>query len=502
MWVHEDGRQRTLSFAEMAKETKKTANFFKSLGIGKGDTVMLILKRHYEFWFSILALHRIGAIAIPGTHMLTTKDVVYRNNAAGIKAIVCAHDSGAAGSIDESLPQSPTLKIRVMVGVQREGWVDFQSGQAAASEDFPKPQGDELACGSDPLLMFFTSGTTGMPKMVLHNHFYPLGHITTAKYWHNVVDSGLHLTVSDTGWAKAMWGKLYGQWIAGSAIMVYDYERFVPAEMVRILSRYKVDTFCAPPTALRLMIKEDLTGCDFSNLKYATVAGEPLNPEVYHRFLQITGVRLMEGYGQSETTIIAGNFLYMTPRPGSMGRRSAQYNLMVVDDDGEECESGVVGELAIKFDSPPPGLFTGYYGDESRTAEALGNGLYRTGDTAWMDEDEYFWYVGRSDDLIKSSGYRIGPFEVESALMEHPAVMETAITGVPDAVRGQIVKATIVLARGFMPSEALKKELQEHVKRTTAPFKYPRIIEFVSELPKTISGKIRRVELRERDAKS
>lgn len=501
VWCNQAGEERTFTFSQMMRYSMRTANFLRAQGIGKGDRVMLILKRHYEFWFCVTALHRLGAIVIPATHMLTTKDVAYRNNAACVKAIICAHDSGAAQAVDDSLPQCPHLQVRIMVGAQRPGWLDFHAGIEAADDTFFRADADEPAGGADPMLLFFTSGTTGMPKMVLHDFFYPLGHITTAKYWHGCMDGGLHLTISDTGWAKAMWGKLYGQWICGSALLVFDYERYVSAELAQIVQKYKVDTLCAPVTALRLLIKEDHSGYDFSSVQHCTVAGEPLNPEVYNRFLERYNLRIREGYGQSETAIIAGNFPWVQTRPGSMGMRSPAYEVVIVDENGDNVESGVVGELAIRLhgERHPWGMFQSYYQDPQRTSDAFDTGLYRTGDTAWMDEDGYFWYVGRTDDLIKSSGYRVGPFEVESALIEHPAVLECAVTGLPDAQRGQIVKATIVLAAGYTPCPALTKDLQEHVKRTTAPYKYPRRIDFVAELPKTASGKIQRNVIRDRD---
>jgi len=503
VWCNPEGEEKLVNFAEMKRLSDKAANWFRAQGIGKGDAVMLILKRHLEFWPALLALHKLGAVAIPATHLLTVKDLVYRNNAASVKMVVCTGDGVCWSAVEESLERSPTVqKIAMVANGVKENWLDYRLGVENAEASFQRPTGAEATKNDDISLMYFTSGTTGMPKMVMHNYVYPLGHIVTAKYWQNCVDGGLHLTVADTGWAKSVWGKLYGQWISGSAVMVYDYEKFVPAEMLDVITKYKVTTFCAPPTIYRFLIHEDMSGYDFSSLQYAVVAGEPLNPEVFHKFHQATGLELKECYGQTEVTVLVGTFSGMVPRPGSMGLPNPQYKVEIVDENGERCETGVVGEIAIFTGGGiPAGMFKGYYKDEERTKTMWHDGLYHTGDTAWRDEEGYYWYVGRMDDMIKSSGYRIGPFEVESALMEHPAVLETAITGAPDEVRGQVVKATIVLAKGYEPSEKLKKELQEHVKHTTAPYKYPRIVEFVSELPKTISGKIRRVELREEDAK-
>lgn len=385
-----------------------------------------------------------------------------------------------------------------MIGADRKGWLNFTRGMENSSENFIRPLSDEATTNSDIMLLYFTSGTTGMPKMVNHDFIYPLGHILTAKYWQNVMDDGLHFTVADTGWAKSAWGKLYGQWLSGSAVMTYDYDKFVPKNLMEVIEKYKVTTFCAPPTIYRFLIKEDLSKFDLSHLKYCVVAGEPLNPEVFKQFLDQTGIKLMEGYGQTECTVTVATFPWMQPKPGSMGMPSPGYDLEIVDEDGNPCEAGNEGEIVIRTDRRKPvGMFNGYYRDDQLTASVWQNGIYKTGDMAWCDEDGYFWFVGRSDDVIKSSGYRIGPFEVESALMEHPAVLECAITAIPDPDRGQIVKATIVAAKNYIPGEELAKELQEHVKKVTAPYKYPRVVEFVTELPKTISGKIRRVQIRE-----
>ena len=498
VWCDDKGNEAIFTFGQMKFYSDKAANFFRSVGIRKGDPVMLILKRHYEFWFCTLALNKIGAITIPATHLLTTKDIIYRNNAADIKMIVCVPDPMVIQSIEESESKSPTLKHKVMIGEDREGWFNFTKEMEKRSDSFVRPTSDEATSNSDVMLLYFTSGTTGMPKMVNHDFIYPLGHILTAKYWQNVQDNGLHFTVADTGWAKSAWGKIYGQWLSGSAVMTYNYDKFVPKNLMEVIEKYKVVSFCAPPTIYRFLIKEDLTKFDLSYLKYCVVAGEPLNPEVYKQFLEHTGIRLMEGYGQTECTVALATYPWMTPKPGSMGKPTPGYNIEIIDEDGNPCEAGIEGEIVIRTaKSKPVGMFNGYYRDENLTKKVWSDGIYRTGDMAWYDEDGYFWFVGRADDVIKSSGYRIGPFEVESALMEHPAVLECAITAVPDPDRGQIVKATIILAKSYHPSEELAKELQEHVKKVTAPYKYPRIVEFVAELPKTISGKIRRVQIRE-----
>jgi acetyl-CoA synthetase len=404
--------------------------------------------------------------------------------------------------IEDSLENSPTLKYKALVAGSRDGWYNFNAELEKASDNFIKPVGKDATKIDDISLIYFTSGTTGMPKMVKHDFAYPLGHILTAKYWQNVSDGGLHLTVADTGWAKAAWGKIYGQWICGSAIFVYDYDKFVPSELLDVIVKHKVTTFCAPPTIYRFFIKEDLSKFDFSNIKHCSIAGEPLNPEVYNQFLKATGIKLMEGYGQTELTVCIGTFPWLKPKPGSMGKPSPGYDIDIIDENGNSCDVGEEGQIIIRTDKKKPvGMFKGYYRDENLTNKVWHDHIYYTGDMVWKDEDGYFWFVGRSDDVIKSSGYRIGPFEVESALLEHPAVLECAITGVPDEIRGQVVKATVVLAKGYTACEDLVRELQEHVKTVTAPYKYPRIIEFVSELPKTISGKIRRVEIRNFDRK-
>ena len=502
LWTDDQGAEIRFTFADIKRESDRTASYFQSLGIGKGDVVMLILKRRYEFWFSILALHKLGAVVIPATHLLTKKDVVYRCNTAGIKAIVAAGERVITDHIAAAMPESPTTELLVSVGPEvPEGFLDFHAGIEKAAP-FVRPE--RVNANDDVMMMYFTSGTTGEPKMVAHDFTYPLGHITTGLLWHNLHEGSLHLTIADTGWAKAAWGKLYGQWLAGACLFVYDHEKFTPADMLRKIEQYRITSLCAPPTVYRFLIREDLTKYDLSSLEYCTTAGEALNGAVYDTFLRLTGIRLMEGFGQTETTLTLATFPWMKSKPGSMGVPNPQYRIDLVTPDGRSAEDGEQGQIVIRTDGGKPlGLFKEYYLNEELTHEAWHDGIYYTGDMAWRDEDGYYWFVGRADDVIKSSGYRIGPFEVESALMTHPAVVECAITGVPDEIRGQVVKATIILAEKYraQAGEALVKELQDHVKRITAPYKYPRVIEFVESLPKTISGKIRRTEIRSADGK-
>ena len=499
-WTNDKGDHVDFTFAEIKKYSDQTASYFQSLGIGHGDMVMLILKRRFEFWFSIIALHKLGAVAIPATHLLTKKDIVYRANAADIKMIVVAGEEEITKHVLDAMPESPTVKTLVSIGPEvAEGFEDFHKGIENAAP-FTRPK--HANSNEDISLMYFTSGTTGNPKMVAHDFTYPLGHIVTGSYWHNLHSDSMHLTIADTGWGKAVWGKLYGQWIAGANVFVYDHEKFIPANMLQMIQDYGITSLCAPPTIFRFLIREDLSKYDLSSLKYCTIAGEALNPAVYESFYKLTGIKLMEGFGQTETTPTVATFPWMEPKPGSMGVPNPQYDVDLIRPDGSPVEDGEQGQIVIRTcNGKPLGLFKEYYRDSERTKEAWHDGVYYTGDIAWRDEDGYLWFVGRADDVIKSSGYRIGPFEVESALMTHPAVVECAITGVPDEIRGQVVKATIVLAKDYreVDKEVLTKEIQDHVKNVTAPYKYPRIVEFVNELPKTISGKIRRVEIRDKD---
>ena len=502
LWTNDKGECIQFTFGDLKKYTDMTASWFQSLGIGHGDKVMLILKRRYEFWFSIIALHKIGAVAIPATHLLTKKDIIYRCEAATIKMIVAAGEDVILKHIADAIPECPSLETVVSTGPEyRNGFLDFHKGISGAAP-FKRPAW--VNSNDDIMLMYFTSGTTGEPKMVAHDFTYPLGHIVTARYWHNLHENSLHFTIADTGWAKAAWGKIYGQMIAGANIFVYDHEKFTPADILQKIHDYRITSLCAPPTIYRFLIREDLSKYDLSSLEYCTTAGEALNYSVYETFLKITGIRLMEGFGQTETTLTLGTFPWMKPKPGSMGVPNPQYEIDLLKPDGRRAEEGEQGQIVIRAGRRKPvGLFKEYYRDEEKTRESWHDGCYYTGDLAWRDEDGYYWFVGRADDVIKSSGYRIGPFEVESALMTHPAVVECAITGVPDEIRGQVVKATVILSAEYKAKAGpeLVKELQDHVKRVTAPYKYPRVIEFVDELPKTISGKIRRVEIREKDSK-
>jgi acetyl-CoA synthetase len=500
LWTNDQGKEIQFTFADIKRESDKAASYFTQLGIKRGDMVMIVLKRRYQFWMVITALHKIGAAVIPATHLLTEKDIIYRAKAADIKAIVAAGDEEVVKHIEKARPNCPTVTNCISIGpIIPEGWDDYNRGVEDAPE-FVRP---ELANTNDDIsLMYFTSGTTGEPKMVAHDFTYPLGHIITAKYWHNLNEDSLHLTLADTGWGKAVWGKYYGQWIVGANVFVYDYEKFTPVDLLAIFEKYHITSFCAPPTVFRFLIREDISKYDLSALRYCTIAGEALNPSVYEKWKELTGIKLFEAFGQTETTITVGTYPMVEPRPGSMGKKGPVYDIDLMKPDGTWAEDGEQGEIVVRTHGKQPvGLFKEYYRDPELTKEAYDNGIYHTGDVAWRDEDGYYWFIGRKDDVIKSSGYRIGPFEVESALMTHPAVVECAITGVPDEIRGQVVKATIVLSADYKDKagEALIAEIQDHVKRTTAPYKYPRIIEFVDELPKTISGKIRRVEIRQKN---
>ena len=499
VWCNDLDEEHRFSFLEMSEKSSQVANMLTDLGIKKGDSVMLVVKRRYEYWFAVLALHKIGAVAIPATHLLTAKDLEYRFSAADVKMIVACNDEMLVNSID-AVTQKNGFKVKKMiVSCERDGYASFND-----YNNYPKTfeRVTPFNKNSDPMLVYFTSGTTGMPKMVLHNFTYPLGHIITAKFWQQLHDKSLHITVADTGWAKASWGKIYGQWIAGAALFTYDMDKFVPLKLLDKICKYRVTSFCAPPTVYRFLIKEDLSSYDFSCLEHATTAGEPLNAEVYNQFLKISGVQIREGFGQSETTPLIATYPWVEPVPGSLGKASPLYGVKLLNEQAEVCLPGDEGEIVIDTrNGNPIGLFCEYWNDDERTTSVWYDGYYHTGDIAWMDEKGYYYFVGRADDVIKSSGYRIGPFEVESALIEHPSVLECAISAVPDPVRGQIVKATVVLAKGFTPSDELVKELQDHVKKVTAPYKYPRIIEFIDELPKTVSGKIKRGEIRNRDSK-
>ncbi len=500
LWTNDQGESRTYTFGELKEITDRTAGYLSSLGIQKGDMVMAILKRRAEFWFTIIALHKIGAVIIPATHLLTSKDIIYRANAATIKAIICDGDDTILNHVNDAMPNSPSIEKLISIGPSiPEGWEDFQTG-IKNSTPFERPT--EPTKNDDPIIVSFTSGTTGDPKMVMLDSIYPLAHIVTAKYWQNLHEDSIHLTIADTGWLKAVWGKLYGQWLVGATVFVYDHEKFTPADILGVLSKYKVTSLCAPPTIFRFLIRENLTHYDLSALEWCTIAGEALNPEVYNKFYNFTGIKLHEGYGQSETTCSVFTSPWVEPKPGSMGLPNPHYDVDLLTAEGVSAKAGEQGEIVIRYgEKYPSGLFQGYYRNPDLTSEAMSDGIYYTGDLAWKDDDGYFWFVGRADDVIKSSGYRIGPFEVESALMTHPDVVECAITGIPDDIRGQIVKATVVLAANckHKASDKFAKELQNHVKQVTAPYKYPRVIEFVDELPKTISGKIRRVEIREKD---
>lgn len=498
VWCNPKGEEHIFTYGDLKKYSDKTANMLRSKGIKKGDMVMVILKRHYQFWFLILALHKLGAVIIPATFLLTKHDVEYRVNAAGVKAVICTGEGDVAAHVDQALPACPGVELRIMINGQRDGWDDFMTDMAAASDHFERVE----TTIKEPMILYFSSGTTGNPKMALHDYSYAIGHLTTAKYWQNVQPDGLHFTIADTGWGKAVWGKLYGQMLMESCVFTYDMDKFVPVEILGLIQKYKITSLCCPPTMFRFLLQEDVGAYDLSSLEYCTIAGEALNPDVFNKWYELTGIKLMEGFGQTETTVMIANIVGSVPKPGSMGKPMFHYDIDIVDEEGRSVAAGVTGEVVIRTDvGSPDGLFVGYFRDEKRTAEAWYDNIYHTGDTAWKDEDGYYWYVGRTDDVIKSSGYRIGPFEIESVLVEHPSVLECAVTGVPDELRGNLVKATIVLKPGVEGTQELKKELQDYVKKVTAPYKYPRIIEFVEALPKTVNGKIRRVAIRENDTK-
>ena len=486
--------ERRFTFKDIKKASNQVANYFTSLGIKRGDKVMLVLKRHYQFWFCMVALHKLGAVAIPATNQLKEHDFEYRYNSAGVKAIVCTADGDTYQYAESAAKKCPVVEKLIMVGGAKDGWLDFDKEYKLFSSKYDRPE--NCSCGDESALMFFTSGTTGNPKMASHKHTYALGHYVTAKYWHCCERDGLHLTISDTGWGKSLWGKLYGQWLCEGAVFVYDFDKFDENDLLPMFAKYNITTFCAPPTMLRMLIRGDLSKYDLSSILHMTTAGEALNPEVFNKFKEATGLEIMEGFGQTETTLAIANLYGTTPKIGAMGKANPQYDVDVVDADGKSLPAGEVGEIVIHTDtSVPCGLFREYYRDTEKTTDAWHDGMYHTGDTAWRDEDGYFWYVGRVDDVIKSSGYRIGPFEIESVIMELPYVLECGVSAVPDEVRGQVVKASIVLTKGTVGTEELKKEIQAYVKEHTAPYKYPRVVVFRDELPKTISGKIQRNKL-------
>ncbi len=494
MHIDNDKNETRFSFSDMKKWSCRAANYFKSLGIKRGDRVMLVLGKHYQFWYAMLGLNRLGAIGIPAMNQLLSHDFEYRFDAAGVSAILCTAKGDVAGQVDMVADKAATLKHKIIVGGEREGWRSFDEECSLFSTHFERTP--DSPGGDDTMLMFFTSGTTGYPKIAVHNYKYPLGHFHTAKYWHNVDPDGLHFTISDTGWAKAMWGKFYGQWLCEAATFVYDFDRFNASDILPMFAKYNITTFCAPPTMLRMMVKEDISKYDLSSVKHMTTAGEALNPEVYRQFEKATGLQILEGFGQTESTMIIGNMTGATHKIGSMGKPAPIYDVDLMSPDGKSVAVGESGEIVVRIaDGSPCGLFTEYYRDPEKTAEVRHDGYYHTGDTAWRDEDGFFWYVGRVDDVIKSSGYRIGPFEIESVIMELPYVLECGVSAAPDEVRGQVVKASIVLVKGTEPTDTLKKEIQSYVKQRTAPYKYPRIVVFRDSLPKTTSGKIQRNKL-------
>ena len=501
VWCNDHDEEKIFTFKDISLLSNKAANYFKSIGIGKGDVVMMILRRRWEYWVCAVGLHKLGATMIPGTLQFAKKDIVYRANAADVKAIVCVNDDYVAAQVEASLPQSPTIQHHIVVGEKREGWDFLEDELERQSDVFERPTGKDATTKDDIMLVYFTSGTTGMPKMVQHSFAHPLGHIVTAKYWHQVQENKLHMSVTDSGWAKFGWGKIYGQWICGAVVFAYDMDKFVPAKLLEKMAKYKLTTFCAPPTMYRFMLLEDVASYDLSSIQHWTTAGEPLNPEVNNKWFNFTGHNIYQGFGQTEGTVLMADFQWDDIKIGSTGKPSPLYDIKLLDSEGREVGVGEEGSICVMDvrNNPPVGLFTGYYHNHKMTNEMLLGKYYNTCDMAWRDSEGYYWFVGRNDDVIKCSGYRIGPFEVESAMLEHDAVVECAITGAPDPVRGQVVKATVVLKKGYEPSPELIKELQDHVKHSTAPYKYPRIIEFVDELPKTIGGKIKRAQIRHED---
>lgn len=496
VWCNDKGEEKIFTFADIKRLSDKVCNIFIDNGLKKGDFIMTMLGRRYEYWIIAVACHKLGIVLVPATFLLTAKDIAYRCNSADVKLLFVTNEQDIIKHVTEAIPQCKTLE-KVYTNGNREGMLNLTQAIEQTDENFTAPW---KTFNNDKLLVYFTSGTTGEPKMVAHKYLYPLGHIITAKYWQDVVDDGLHFTMAESGWAKCSWGKIYGQWLSGSAVFVYDYfGKFTPIDILPLLEKYKITTFCAPPTIYRFIIKEDLSKYDYSSIKHCSTAGEPLNPEVSKAFTKATGLRIYEGFGQTESTVLLGTYKFCQIKEGSMGKPSPIYDIYLADNEENEVPQGETGEICIKMRPNQIGLLYQYHKDPERTNKILGTGVYHTGDLATMDDEGYFWFVGRKDDIIKSSGYRIGPFEVESALHEHSAVLECAITGAPDPLRGQVVKATIVLAKGYEASEELTKELQLHVKKATAPYKYPRIIEYVTELPKTISGKIMRKDITAKD---
>lgn len=531
IWCNPEGEEHIFTFADMKRWSDKTANFLVDQGIKRGDYVLVVLRRHYQFWFVATALAKIGAIMVPATFMLKEHDLEYRLNGASISSIICTSVGEISQIADNVIDECPTVTSRILVNgagggttkyddegnliavagtvgaalsgeegicaasIERKGWADFNSGVRAASDVFERRD----TAAADPMLMYFSSGTSGNPKMVLHNSGYAVAHLITAKHWHNVQPDGVHFTIADTGWGKAVWGKYYGQWLMEACVLAYDFDRFNAGEILSLISKYQVTTLCCPPTMYRLMMSENFDAYDLSSLQYSTTAGEALNPDLFNFWKEHTGLTIYEGFGQTETPLTIANLKHSTPRSGSMGKPVPLYDVEIQRDDGSRCNTGETGEICIRMEPRPAGIMMEYYRDPEKTANAIYDGWYHTGDTAWVDEDGYFWYVGRNDDVIKSSGYRIGPFEIESELLEHEAVRECAVTGVPDPVRGFAVKATVVLADGFTGSDELTRELQAWVKHRTAPYKYPRIVEYVDALPKTVNGKIRRVAIRQKD---
>lgn len=501
LWCDDHGNERTFTFTDISRLSNRVANSLVSMGIGKGDVVMCILRRRWEYWVTAVALCKIGATIIPATLQLTKKDIVYRAQSAHVKAMVCIDDDYVCGEVEKALPEAPSIENVIVAGGAREGWISYESLLEKGSQDWTRPSGDAATRNSDTMLIYFTSGTTGMAKAVCHSFVHPLGHIITAKYWQQVQENRLHMSVSDSGWAKFGWGKIYGQWICGATVFAYDMDKFVPAKLLQKIQDYKLTTFCAPPTMYRFMLQEDVEQYDLSSIANFATAGEPLNAEVTLAWERLTGKKIREGFGQTEGPVLLATFPWVEPRPGSMGKPSPLFNIRLLDDEGNEMEDGEEGAICVTKlkEAYPPGLFVGYFQDPQRTAETVGGEYYNLHDMAWRDSDGYYFFIGRNDDVIKCSGYRIGPFEVESALVEHPAVVEAAVTAAPDPIRGMVVKASIILAKGWKPSDELVKELQNHVKKTTAPYKYPRIVEFVDELPKTVGGKIKRREIRNAD---